>query len=137
VATRPGVYALFCQLDRETRIEVGRLGPLRLRPGLYAYVGSALGPGGLRARLEHHSRLAAAPRWHIDYLRRHAAVERIWFRYGTEKVECAWASAMLAMGGAVLAPGFGSSDCRCRSHLFWFERMPALERFAGAPPSRG
>ncbi len=49
----------------------GRLGgrSVELEPGVYAYVGSAFGPGGLAARLRRH--LCGERRrlwWHIDWL---------------------------------------------------------------------
>jgi Uri superfamily endonuclease len=50
------------------RLSVGRLGEFDLVPGFYAYVGSAFGLGGLRARIGHHPESTAEPHWHIDYL---------------------------------------------------------------------
>ncbi len=50
------------------RLEIGRLGSFNIIPGFYAYVGSAFGPGGLRARIRHHLESVAQPHWHIDYL---------------------------------------------------------------------
>ena len=67
---RPGTYALLLRARSGGRIQIGRCGSLAVRPGWYVYVGSAFGPGGLRARLRHHCRLAERPHWHIDYLRR-------------------------------------------------------------------
>ena len=46
----PGTYALMLQADRRQTVQVGRLGQLAVEPGCYVYVGSALGPGGVRAR---------------------------------------------------------------------------------------
>jgi len=44
----PGTYALLLSSATDSSIRVGRLGDLRLRPRYYVYVGSALGPGGVR-----------------------------------------------------------------------------------------
>lgn len=52
----PGTYALLLKLDKQERITVGKLGTFDLPAGYYLYVGSALGPGGLRARLTRHRR---------------------------------------------------------------------------------
>ena len=50
------------------RIDIGSLGRFDILPGFYAYVGSAFGAGGLRARIGHHLESTAWPHWHIDYL---------------------------------------------------------------------
>ena len=62
-----GPYVLIASLDRVKSIEIGRLGKYQVVPGFYAYVGSAFGSGGLRARIGHHLESTAAPHWHIDY----------------------------------------------------------------------
>ena len=51
---QPGSYALILQADRRRTVRIGRLGQLAVEPGCYVYVGSALGPGGVRARVGHH-----------------------------------------------------------------------------------
>jgi Uri superfamily endonuclease len=68
---------------------MGSLGRLQLRPGYYVYVGSAFGPGGLRARIEHHARPAVRPHWHIDYLRRYTRLEAVWYCGQRCEYECA------------------------------------------------
>ena len=101
---------------------------MRLERGFYVYVGSAFGSGGLRARIAHHGRRARRPRWHIDYLRLHAAPCRVWL--SGEAREHQWMAAIASMPGAS-APmrGFGSSDCHCASHLLFFTRRPPLKEF--------
>jgi len=42
---------------------------LDLLPGYYIYIGSAFGPGGVRARMLRHLRADKPKHWHIDYLR--------------------------------------------------------------------
>jgi hypothetical protein len=54
--SRPGTYALIFTTDADLEIQVGRLGQLHVRPGVYVYVGSAHGPGGLAARVLRHAR---------------------------------------------------------------------------------
>ena len=106
------------------------MGSLALRPGWYVYVGSAFGSGGVRARLAHHRKLAARPHWHIDYLRLHAALRRVWYTYDPRRREHEWASVLLQLPGAEAAlSGFGASDCRCASHLFRFGRRPPVRAF--------
>ena len=111
-------------------LRVGRLGSLVLRPGWYVYVGSAFGPGGVRARVAHHRKLAARPRWHVDYLRRQAALKHVWYTCDPTPREHEWARVLRQLPGAeVPLRGFGSSDCRCPSHLVHFSRQPSLSAF--------
>ncbi len=60
-------------------ITVGKFGELVFPAGDYMYLGSAMGPGGLFARLSHHLRVASKPHWHIDWLRQYAALPEIWY----------------------------------------------------------
>lgn len=116
----PGDYLLVFESGAEIALKVGKLGPVVLPAGSYAYVGSAHGPGGLRARLERHLRPAKIPHWHIDALTQERRPDRIFFRPAEHRQECAWVSALLALPGATTpVRGFGSSDCRagCPAHL--------------------
>ena len=45
-----GVYVLIFKLEASLEVEVGRFGRQMLPAGHMLYVGSAFGPGGLRAR---------------------------------------------------------------------------------------
>lgn len=122
----PGTYILVLRCSSSRAVRIGRLGRLQLRPGYFLYIGSAFGPGGLRARIEHHSRRAVRPHWHVDYLRRYTRLEAVW--YCGQHREHELAETVGALPGAEIAlPGFGSSDCRCRTHLFWFPEGPASE----------
>ena len=114
----PGTYALVLILDRPRRIAVGHLGTFDFPAGRYVYVGSALGPGGLAARVARHLRREKRLYWHVDYLLRYARVAEVWIRPGLGRRECAWAQAAAALPGATIAvPRFGASDCRCAGHL--------------------
>ena len=115
----PGTYVLILRLDAPSRIVPGRLGPCDLPAGLYAYVGSAHGPGGLRARVARHLRRDKPRHWHIDALTAAARPVAIWTRATPERLECAWARTLAALPGVTLpVAGFGSSDCACPAHLF-------------------
>ena len=125
-----GTYALLLDLPRPARLTVGRLGRFRFERGCYLYVGSALGPGGLRARLRHHARCSASPRWHVDYLRREARLLCVWYTQDERRHEHEWARAAGALPGASSpVRGFGSSDCDCTSHLFAFAAPPPAAGF--------
>lgn len=131
--SRPGTYALILRATSRQTAQVGRLGRLAMQPGFYVYVGSALGPGGLKARVGHHLRPVKRRHWHIDYLRRETECVAVWYAYGTVRQECAWADAFSSLRGSTIPlPGFGSSDCRCPAHLFFFDRSPSLRTFRNA-----
>jgi Uri superfamily endonuclease len=130
LGNRPGTYALILKNDSAQVVTVGQLGPLILRPSWYVYLGSALGPGGLAARVGRHIRPEKKRRWHIDYVRPHAELREVWFTHGIEDRECQWAQAFAEMSKAELPfPRFGASDCRCASHLIWLPRRPSLAAF--------
>jgi Uri superfamily endonuclease len=122
-----GTYILILKVAVPIKIRVGKLGVQRFSAGRYAYVGSAFGPGGLQARLKHHRRVARSPRWHIDYLRRAAKLSQIWYSDHPRKLEHEWAAQIQQNRHIrVPVPGFGSSDCRCASHLFRFQLSHGL-----------
>ena len=111
-----GAYALLAHLGTPQNLVIRRqVWPLAT--GWHVYVGSAKGPGGMRARLGRHVRRDKTPHWHIDRLTMAAnALAALALAGGTE---CDIAARLAGSGwfGHVL-PGFGSSDCRlCPSHL--------------------
>ncbi|MEE8421341.1 MAG: GIY-YIG nuclease family protein [Dehalococcoidia bacterium] len=116
---RRGAYILLLRLARDEEIEVGRLGVVRFRRGEYGYVGSAL--GGLDARIARHLRAEKKRHWHIDYVLERASVTGVLEFEGATRIECRLSDA-LAGSGASTTPvqRFGSSDCRCLSHLHYF-----------------
>jgi len=121
-----GTYALILFLKKGVRLQIGKLGSFDFKRGTYAYVGSAFGPGGLDARLKHHCMLSAKPHWHIDYLRRAATLKDIWVSATPQRSEHAWTKRLLSLDTSQCpVKGFGSSDCRCYSHLVYFDRKPS------------
>ena len=141
VGSRRGTYSLILSCRTNPIIQVGRLGGLQLQPGFYVYVGSALGPGGIAARVAHHERVSPRPRWHIDYLRAHTQLGEVWYTCDPVRREHQWADLFKqARGASMPMVGFGSSDCNCMSHLFRFETRPSPGSFwrrlgtTGMPP---
>lgn len=125
-----GTYALILSPRTQYALQIGRLGPLLLHPGFYVYVGSAFGPGGLQARLAHHSVVAARPHWHIDYVRAVAPVREAWYTYDTVRREHHWAAAFQSLGGfSIPLARFGASDCTCAAHFFAAARRPSWAVF--------
>jgi Uri superfamily endonuclease len=124
------------QLECSEEITVGKLGTFTFPAGYYLYVGSALGPGGLEARLARHRRRDKKLRWHIDYLLEHAQLAEVWSAASTDKLECLWAqSARGLLGSEIPVPGFGSSDCRCLSHLIYQASKLTYEEFTAQLPT--
>ena len=127
-----GTYVLIASVAQMKRVEIGSLGEFDIVPGFYAYVGSAFGAGGLRARLDHHLESTAAPHWHIDYLLAMAEPVEVWFSTANQKLEHRWAGLLDdAPNFRVPIPRFGSSDYhRSRSsHLFYSKRQPSFQWF--------
>ena len=126
----PGTYALIFLSSRERQLTIGKLGTLQLKPGFYIYIGSAFGPGGLKARIAHHCKKARRPHWHIDYLGSFLHPTEIWYTYDPAHREHQWAQTLSAIRGASVAlAGFGSSDCRCKAHLFFRTSRPSIKTF--------
>lgn len=122
-----GTYALVLNLEAGTKLQVGRLGEFTFAAGVYCYVGSARGPGGLNGRLARHLRQRKRSHWHIDYLLQGASVLEVWTKPSSHRLECAWAAALLTNRSAEpMIPGFGSSDCGCSTHLIYVGSSPAL-----------
>ncbi len=111
-----GVYIAVFFLRSNRHITIGRLGRLFFERGLYFYVGSA--QRNLQARLARHGRRRKARRWHIDYLAANSVMIGALVVLRGKQLECQMAR---SLSEEYVCPhkGFGSSDCRCRSHLFY------------------
>ena len=138
-----GSYALFFNIPAPLTIVAGRLGQVTVPEGWTIYVGSALGPGGLQARLRRHRAPTKHPHWHVDALScQQSPAFWLYLPDGTRR-ECDWAQALAAHPLAEIpAKGFGSSDCTrgCPAHLIAFPRAVSLatlvqriEATAGSP----
>ncbi len=118
-----GSYVLLMRLESPCRIAVGGLGPVDFERGHYAYVGSAL--GSLEKRIERHLGSRKRIHWHIDYLLEKAHVDEVFSVESPLRLECRIAKRLASKLESV--KGFGCSDCRCRSHLFYSEDRDALK----------
>jgi len=136
----PGTYVFLLKLDKQERITVGKLGTFDFPAGYYLYVGSALGPGGLQARLTRHRRNTALRsnsgkklHWHIDYLLQRAQLIEVWSVASKERLECKWSEVARKLPGVQIpVQGFGSSDCHCPAHLIYFSARPDRKQFEQA-----
>ena len=134
MAATPGIYQLQIRLRRPKMVRVGALGRVRFPAGWYVYTGSAR--SGLEQRISRHLRKRKRKHWHIDCLLAVADGVEAFVLPGSEQSECELHRSL--WGGTVPVPGFGSSDCGCRSHLVYFKHRPRIgllpwEEFVGRP----
>ena len=137
-----GNYVLIIKLAHSKDILVGKLGYIHFPQAFYAYVGSAM--NGFEARLPHHLRRNKKTHWHIDYFLEQAVIREIilcpnellasshseyneesYNAQGRLRMECFLAQALAKEFQYI--PGFGSSDCKCRSHLYFANRKDRLK----------
>lgn len=118
-----GVYQLLIEIPTKREFRIGELGTVRVPGGCYLYTGSAR--RGLAARLRRHLRERKPLRWHIDYLLLVGRVMAIrafpMYQIGECDLNEKWS---MRSEVPFPIPGFGSSDCRCCSHLV---RLPSLD----------
>ncbi|MDT7888702.1 MAG: GIY-YIG nuclease family protein [Desulfurococcales archaeon] len=102
-------------------IEIGGLGIKCIDPGLYGYIGSARGYGGLRARVSRHIRRDKERWWHIDYITSLESCEIVFTLYieTSKDLEKELADILtFSQCWTGYIKGFGSSDKRSYTHLF-------------------
>jgi adenylylsulfate kinase len=109
------------------RINVGSLGKIFFEKGLYAYVGSA--QTNLEKRIQRHIHKNKKRFWHIDYLLESKLVDilKVFYKEAARKEECEIAKQISSKGCPM--GGFGSSDCKCKSHLFKVSEYTFLRKF--------
>jgi Uri superfamily endonuclease len=129
---KPGTYVVVLRNRLSLSLQIGRRGELAVRPGFYLYVGSALGSGGLVARVSRHCRGGTRKHWHIDYLRARTQPVAVWYRYSRTRLEHDWAAVLARTSDMVPVKGFGCSDCQCDAHLFYSAQEPTAGAFAEA-----
>ena len=111
-------YILLIHVSEDLEIKIGQLGEVFFKEGDYIYIGSA--KAWLEARLQRYLRKEKRIFWHIDYLLRSEKTKilRIWII--DKKVECKNAEVFCQNPATeIIKKGFGSSDCRCLTHLFF------------------
>jgi len=130
ITAEPGTYILILEAKEDKEIKVGKLGYFKIQKGYYAYVGSAFGSGGVHSRVRRHNKKYKKLYWHIDYLRKVTELIEIWYIYGRERYEHKWAQLLKSLeSSSIPFAGFGSSDCDCESHLFYFREVPDFNDF--------
>lgn len=124
-----GVYVLLIEISKAIQEKTGRLGKIKFAKGTYAYVGSA--QNNLEKRIARHKSRNKRIFWHIDYLlnSKYAKILKVFYKKAGKKEECKTANKLSSIG--VPKPGFGCSDCNCRSHLFKVNKWMLLVKLRG------
>jgi Uri superfamily endonuclease len=52
------------------------------------------------------------------------SIEEVWYTHSSQRLEHYWAEALSQLDNIEPVTGFGCSDCRCASHLFFARRKP-------------
>ena len=116
-------------LDKKKDIRAGRKRYI-LDEGFYCYVGSAM--NNLEKRIERHAEIAVGKRtgplrWNIDYLTSKASLINFKTIKTDKKIECRLSDRIKKLSDGTVR-GFGSSDCKCGSHLHYFKESPLFLR---------
>jgi adenylylsulfate kinase len=119
-----GIYTLAISINQEVRVKIGSLGARNFEKGLYAYVGSA--QKNLEKRILRYRSSSKRKFWHIDYLldNENVKIFDVFYKEAEKAFECKFAQKLGEIGVSV--NGFGSSDCKCQSHLFRINNYESL-----------
>jgi len=116
-----GSYIVILNLKRDSICDIKGLGRVSFKKGFYLYVGSA--KRNLTKRIERHRRTRKRLYWHIDYLRKEAEFYSALPVRSKTPLECEIARSLIVLSEWTV-PGFGSSDCKCKTHLFGMRNNP-------------
>jgi endonuclease-3 len=122
ITVKKGIYILEITLDKDTTINFGKRYTAHFFAGYYYYIGSAL--NNIDARLIRHLSDNKKIHWHIDFLLKYGRIKNIWIKETNEQEECTVAQKIAKQMESI--PNFGSSDCRCHSHLFYSKTKDTL-----------
>ena len=121
-----GSYVLVTEMKKDSKIRIGKLGEIEFKKGYYCQVGSALGKStNLENRTRRYKKLnkekSGNIHWHIDYflVNQNVDVVKIKKIESEERIECE-ISRIFEKVSEDFIHGFGCSDCKCRSHLYYF-----------------
>jgi sugar fermentation stimulation protein A len=121
-----GIYMVVVKLEENKTIKTGKLKYSEYKSGYYVYAGSA--KSHLSKRIKRHRNTKKKTfHWHIDYLTAAAQEIKTFAIYTDRFYECDIANGLIEIGGTRI-PDFGSSDCNCSSHLYFFKENPVNNR---------
>jgi len=119
-----GIYLISIQMEKEI-LEIGALGERQFEKGWYLYAGSA--KKNLKSRVSRHMRKRKRMHWHADYLIASSVKTKAFPIYTEKDLECTLVGDLMEIADDRVE-GFGSSDCSCPSHLFYFRDDPLQNR---------
>ncbi len=129
-----GSYILVIFIQKNIELIIGTLGNIVFKKGYYLYVGSAMGNSGsatLINRVKRHLSFSKNKKiyWHIDYLlnSENTSLCSLYLIPSPQNLECLIASELLKISEDYVN-NFGSSDCNCKSHLFYNEQFKLLDK---------
>jgi len=127
-----GTYILVINLRKNSEIQIGSLGYILFNRGFYFYVGSAMGTANsstLVNRVKRHlsSTNNKKIHWHIDYLlaNTNSSIRRLYLIPSTKRWECTISNELMDISDGYIKD-FGSSDCNCKSHLYYFKNSDSI-----------
>ncbi|MGR3319457.1 MAG: GIY-YIG nuclease family protein [Candidatus Anammoxibacter sp.] len=121
-----GIYNLIIYLNSDRNIKVGKLGRFNFKKGFYIYTGSS--QNSLQKRIERHLAAEKKLHWHIDYMLKYGRIIKVRVIESLKKDECELSNEIgLLRDAKVIVDGFGSSDCTCKTHLYFFRKQPTFK----------
>jgi len=129
-----GTYIIAIYVLENSTIKIGALGEIEFLKGYYLYTGSAMGNKGsttLENRVKRHVSNSKDKKifWHIDYLltNQNCVITRLYLIPSLKRLECIIANDISLISDQLIK-NFGSSDCDCLSHLYYFQNLIDLSQ---------
>ncbi len=129
-----GTYIITIYVLENSVINIGALGEIEFIKGYYLYTGSAMGNKGsttLESRVKRHVSDSKDKKifWHIDYLLANinCVITCLYLIPSLKRLECIIASD-ISQNSDHHIKNFGSSDCECLSHLYYFQNLIDLSQ---------
>jgi len=113
-----GSYLLLIKLNEERNIKYGIRKNNLFKKGHYVYVGSAL--NNLEKRIQRHLRSNKKKHWNIDFFLEYGKIINIYYKENDYREECYIAGLLKDIFLPI--SNFGSSDCKCKTHLFYISQ---------------
>ncbi len=117
-----GSYCLIIRLSEDRKIRIGKLGVFDFPEGYYIYVGSAM--KNLKQRVSRHLSSTKKFRWHIDYFLEVSHIVKLLIFPSKKRLESKISKFLekeVKKGNSsIIAPKFGSTDSKDKTHLFYF-----------------
>ena len=120
----PGTYVLIIEVPKDVTFFVGSLGEIKIKKGALLYVGSGL--NGVEKRIMRHFRREKKRHWHIDYITSILQPKIAVYIVDERKLEDAVAKELLSNHHLTPILGFGATDSKLSTHLFWGENVDIL-----------